>query len=134
MNIDNHPCFDWPTTSVYYRDSCSIIIQFSKNGIGKSISVGIGTSMLYWPNIIRKPAIWLPTMLTSLILGPIGVCLINTTSTSAGAGMGSCGLIGQLSVLETMGYNNPLAYISIFIIQIFLLYLHYKNIKTMKLC
>lgn len=90
----------------------------AKNNIGKTISVGIGTSMLYWPNIIKKPLIWLPTILTSLILGPIGVCLLNTTSTSAGAGMGSCGLVGQISVLEAMGYSNPNTYISIFIIQI----------------
>lgn len=90
----------------------------SKNGISKSISIGIGTSMLYWPNIIKKPAIWLPTILSSLILGPIGVCLLNVTSTSAGAGMGSCGLVGQISMLETMGYDNPLTYVSIFVLQI----------------
>lgn len=90
----------------------------SKNGVSKSISIGIGTSMLYWPNIIKKPAIWLPTILSSLILGPIGVCLLNVTSTSAGAGMGSCGLVGQISMLETMGYDNPLTYVSIFVLQI----------------
>lgn len=90
----------------------------SKNGISKSISIGIGTSMLYWPNIIKKPTIWLPTILSSLILGPIGVCLLNVTSTSAGAGMGSCGLVGQISMLETMGYDNPLTYVSIFALQI----------------
>lgn len=90
----------------------------SKNCISKSISIGIGTSMLYWPNIIKKPAIWLPTILSSLILGPIGVCLLNVTSTSAGAGMGSCGLVGQISMLETMGYDNPLTYVSIFALQI----------------
>ena len=53
-----------------------------------------------------------------MILGPIGVCLLKTTSTSAGAGMGSCGLVGQISVLETMGYDNPMAYIAIFGVQI----------------
>ena len=90
----------------------------SKNPIGKTISVGIGTSMLYWPNIIKKPVIWIPTILTSLILGPIGVCLLNVTSTSAGAGMGSCGLVGQISMLETMGYDNIMTYISIFVLQI----------------
>lgn len=90
----------------------------SKNGLSKSISVGIGTSMLYWSNIIKKPAIWLPTILSSLILGPIGVCLLNVTSTSAGAGMGSCGLVGQISMMETMGYDNPMTYISIFVVQI----------------
>ena len=90
----------------------------AKNPLGKTISVGIGTSMLYWPNIIKKPAIWLPTIISSMILGPIGVCLLNTTSTSAGAGMGSCGLVGQMSVIETMGAANPLTWISIIVIQV----------------
>ena len=90
----------------------------AKNNIGKSISVGIGTSMLYWGNIIKKPAIWLPTIVTSFILGPIGVCLLNTTSTSAGAGMGSCGLVGQISMLEPMGYSNPNTYLSLLLVQI----------------
>ena len=90
----------------------------AKNNIGKSISIGIGTSMLYWPNIIKKPAIWLPTIISSAILGPIGVCLFNTMATSSGAGMGSCGLVGQLSALEAMGYSNINAYISIFGVQI----------------
>lgn len=90
----------------------------AKNSIGKTISVGIGTSMLYWPNIIKKPLIWLPTIISSAILGPIGVCLLNTSSTSAGAGMGSCGLVGQISCLEAMGSSDPLTYISIFVVQI----------------
>lgn len=90
----------------------------AKNSIGKSIGVGIGTSMLYWPNIVKKPVIWLPTILTSFILGPIGVCLLNTKGTSAGAGMGSCGLVGQISSMEVMGYTNYQTYISIFVIQI----------------
>ncbi len=90
----------------------------AKNSIGKSVSVGIGTSMLYWGNIIKKPAIWIPTILASAILGPIGVCLFNTMSTSAGAGMGSCGLVGQISCFDAMGYSNINTYISIFGIQI----------------
>ena len=90
----------------------------AKNPIGKTISVGIGTSMLYWSNIIKKPAIWLPTICSSIILGPIGVCLLNTQSTSAGAGMGSCGLVGQISTIEAMGISNPLTWISIFGVQI----------------
>lgn len=91
----------------------------AKNGLGKSISVGIGTSMLYWPNILKKPVIWLPTIISSAILGPIGVCVFNTICTSAGAGMGSCGLVGQISTLGAMGYLEPFAYLSVFGIQIF---------------
>lgn len=90
----------------------------AKNSVGKSIGIGIGTSMLYWPNIIKKPVIWLPTILASFILGPIGVCLLNTMGTSAGAGMGTCGLVGQISSMEVMGYTNYQTYISIFVIQI----------------
>lgn len=90
----------------------------AKNPIGKSISVGIGTSMLYWSNIIKKPSIWLPTICSSAILGPIGVCLLNTQSTSSGAGMGSCGLVGQLSVIEAMGVNNVYTWLSIILVQI----------------
>lgn len=103
---------------------CAQMIGFAaqsaraKNSIGKTISVGIGTSMLYWPNIIKKPAIWLPTILTSLILGPIGVCLLNTTCTSAGAGMGSCGLVGWIAMFETMPLDSYEIYVSIFVVQL----------------
>ncbi len=90
----------------------------AKNNIGKSIGVGIGTSMLYWPNIIKKPQIWLPTILSSAILGPLGVCLLNTTCTSAGAGMGTCGLVGQIAMFSTMDPSNYEIYVSIFVIQI----------------
>lgn len=90
----------------------------AKNSIGKTISVGIGTSMLYRPNIIRKPAIWLPTICTSFILGPIGVCLLGTTCTSAGAGMGSCGLVGQFAMFSTMNVNSYEIYVNIFVVQL----------------
>ena len=88
----------------------------AKNDLGKGISVAIGTSMLYWPNIIKKPAIWLPTIISSAIISPIGVLLFNITSTTNGAGMGSSGLVGQFSILEAMGYNNIMSYISILFI------------------
>lgn len=90
----------------------------AKNSIGKTISVGIGTSMLYWPNIIKKPVIWLPTILSSFVLGPIGVCLLGTTCSTAGAGMGSCGLVGQLAMFETMNPGSYEIYVSIFVVQI----------------
>lgn len=90
----------------------------AKNSIGKSIGVGVGTSMLYWPNIIKKPVIWLAPILTSFVLGPIGVCFLNTMGTSSGAGMGTCGFVGQISSMQVMGYNNYQTYVSIFVIQI----------------
>ena len=86
------------------------------NNIGKVISIGIGTSMLQFKNILKKPVIWLPTILTSAILGPISTAVFKMTSTPAGAGMGTCGLVGQLGTLESMGYNNPMAYIGILVL------------------
>lgn len=56
------------------------------------------------------------TILTSAILGPISTAVFKMTSTPAGAGMGTCGLVGQLGTLESMGYNNPMAYIGILVL------------------
>ena len=42
---------------------CAQMIGFAvqsfraKNGVGKTLSVAVGTSMLYWPNILKKPSL-----------------------------------------------------------------------------
>ena len=46
------------------------------NSLGMVISIGIGTSMLQFKNILKKPIIWLPTIIASAILGPISTCWI----------------------------------------------------------
>jgi len=75
------------------------------NNIGMVLSIAFGTSMLQFKNILRKPVIWLPTIITSAILGPIFVLLLGTNTTKFGAGMGSSGLVGQLQTLESMSYS-----------------------------
>ena len=82
------------------------ICSFKKNGLSGLLSVGIGTSMLQFTNIIRKPIIWLPTIITSAILGPISTCLLKMTNTSVGAGMGTCGFVGQLEAVEAMNSSG----------------------------
>ena len=37
------------------------------NSIGVVLSIAFGTSMLQFKNILRKPIIWLPTIITSAI-------------------------------------------------------------------
>ena len=69
------------------------------NSIGMVISIGIGTSMLQFKNILKKPVIWLPTIITSAILGPISTCAIKIKCMGANAGMGTAGLVGQRSCL-----------------------------------
>lgn len=78
------------------------ICSYKKNGFSGLISVGIGTSMLQFTNILRKPIIWLPTIICSAILGPISTCLLKMPNTSAGAGMGTCGFVGQFGAVEAM--------------------------------
>ena len=87
------------------------------NNIGKVISVGIGTSMLQFKNILKKPVIWLPTIITSAIMGPIATCLVKVKCNTTGAGMGTCALVGQLGTFSEMG-NTPLTWVSILLIEI----------------
>lgn len=76
------------------------VMSFRDNNIGTSVSVGIGTSMLQFKNIIKKPIIWLPTIIVSAILGPLATCLFKTCCTPSGAGMGTSGLVGIIEVIE----------------------------------
>ncbi|MBE0701061.1 MAG: PTS sugar transporter subunit IIC, partial [Acholeplasmataceae bacterium] len=82
------------------------------NNIGMVLSIAFGTSMLQFKNILRKPMIWLPTIITSAILGPIFVLMLGTTTTKEGAGMGSSGFVGQLQTLFHMNYSG-MAWLSV---------------------
>lgn len=82
------------------------VCSYKKNGLNGVLSVGVGTSMLQFTNILRKPIIWLPTIITSAILGPISTCLFKMTNTPAGAGMGTCGFVGQFGAIEAMSINK----------------------------
>ena len=80
------------------------------NKFGSVIAVGIGTSMLQFKNIIRKPLIWVPTIVVSALLGPIAMLfpydkLVDATGLSVGAGMGTCGLVGPLNFFDAYNYN-----------------------------
>src|SRR5699024_6105149 len=62
--------------------------SYKENGFGGFIAQGIGTSMLQIPNIIRKPSIWLPAIVSSAILGPISTYILKMEGDMVGAGMG----------------------------------------------
>ncbi len=72
------------------------------NNVGMVISIGIGTSMLQFKNILKKPIIWLPTIIASAILGPISTCFIKVTCMGSAAGMGTAGLVGQIGTISSM--------------------------------
>jgi len=84
------------------------------NNIGTVISIGIGTSMLQFKNILKKPLIWLPTIIASAILGPISTCWLRLECMGASAGMGTAGLVGQIGTIDSMGVANWQVWVGIF--------------------
>ena len=77
--------------------------------------------MLQVPNIMRHPQIWLPAILSSAILGPVGTMAANMQNNATGSGMGSAGLVGQLTTYETMIAYDPASTV---LIKILLLQFH----------
>ena len=78
--------------------------------------------MLQVPNIVKKPVIWLPVILSSAILGPVGTVVLHMTSNATGSGMGTAGLVGQIMTWQTMITTEPasVVLIKILVIQIIL--------------
>ena len=89
------------------------------NNIGQIISIGIGTSMLQFKNILRKPVIWLPTIIASAILGPISTCWLKLVCMGPSSGMGTAGLVGQIGTFDSMR-NTWQTWVGIFVLQIIL--------------
>lgn len=83
--------------------------SYRENGLGGALSLGIGTSMLQFPNILKRPQIWLAPTIASAILGPVSTALLKMTNTSTGAGMGTSGLVGQFGAFDAMGTSTTTA-------------------------
>ena len=83
------------------------VLSFRENSWGGLVSQGIGTSMLQMGNIVKNPRIWLPAILTSAVTGPIGTCVfkMEMNGPPVSAGMGTCGLVGQIGVWT--GWLSP---------------------------
>ncbi len=79
------------------------VISYKENGVSGLISQGLGTSMLQIGNIVKKPLIILPPVFASAILGPIATTVLRMENSPVGAGMGTSGLVGQISTLKVMG-------------------------------
>lgn len=77
------------------------VASYRENKVGGLIAQGVGTSMLQVPNIVKKPIIWLPAILSSAIVGPISA-VIGMTNNAVGSGMGTSGLVGQINAYDSM--------------------------------
>ncbi len=92
------------------------VASYRENGFGGLIAQGLGTSMLQIPNIVKKPIIWLPAIVSSAILGPVASAVLKMVSTPVGSGMGSAGLVGQIAAYGAMtegGMSSVMALILI---------------------
>ena len=98
------------------------VASYRENKFGGLVAQGIGTSMLQVPNIVKKPIIWLPAILSSAILGPVGTMVFKMTNNATGSGMGTAGFVGQIMTWQTMTVTEPpmLVLIKILLIQIIL--------------
>ena len=67
--------------------------------------------MLQIPNVMKKPIIMLPMIISSAILGPMSTCLFGLKCGTAGGGMGTSGLVG---VFDLFNYTQGvLGYVGI---------------------
>lgn len=83
------------------------VCSYRENKVGGLASIGLGSSMLLVPNLLKKPVLWIPPTLASAITGPIATCVFKMTQNSAAvsSGMGTCGLVGPIGIVT--GWFNP---------------------------
>ncbi len=77
------------------------VISFRENKWGGIVSQGLGTSMLQMGNIVRKPVIWVAPILASAITGPLSTMLFKLKCSGVAAGMGTCGLVGPIGIIDS---------------------------------
>lgn len=108
------------------------VMSIDDNDIGDVIAIGIGTSMLQFKNIVKKPMIWIPPIITSVVIAPISTCLLNISCSPVGSGMGTAGMVGILEAVNVMGTNYwvPLIVIDL-VAPAFLTYGIYKAFKKL---
>ena len=78
------------------------VMSYRDNKMEGLVAQGLGTSMLQMPNIVRKPIIILPPIISSAILGPVSTIIFKLENTPLGSGMGTSGLVGQISTFTAM--------------------------------
>jgi uncharacterized membrane protein len=83
------------------------VASYRENKVNGLVAQGLGTSMLQVPNIVKNPRIFIPPILTSIILGPMATVVFKMENNPAGGGMGTSGLVGQLMTWQTMAGSRP---------------------------
>ncbi|KAF0226502.1 MAG: phosphotransferase system EIIC [Erysipelotrichaceae bacterium] len=82
-------------------------IGYKDNKISSFVGVGLGTAKLQMANVIKNGWILIPPTFAALIAGPISTTIFKMSNIAVGAGMGTSGLVGQITTLNEMGYTTP---------------------------
>lgn len=82
------------------------VASYRENKVNGLLAQGLGTSMLQIGNIVKKPIIWLPAITASAILGPVSTLLFRMQNNATGSGMGTAGLVGQITTYQTMALTE----------------------------
>ena len=90
------------------------VASVRENGVGGLIAQGVGTSMLQIPNIMKKPVIMLPMIISSAICGPLSTCVFALKCGASGGGMGTSGLVGVFDLFKYT--TDPLGIVGIFVL------------------
>ena len=93
--------------------------SFRENGWSGIISQGIGTSMLQMGNICKNPKIWIPPTFAAAITGPVSTMVFKLKCSGVAAGMGTCGLVGPIGVIDATEWS-PLMWTGLLLICIVL--------------
>lgn len=99
------------------------VASYRENKVNGLLAQGLGTSMLQIGNIVKKPIIWLPAIITSAILGPVSTLVFGMTNNATGSGMGTAGLVGQINTYQDMvsqGADPMVVLIKIIVLHIIL--------------
>ena len=77
------------------------VMSFRENRWGGLVSVGLGTSMLQMPNLVKNPRLWIPPVVASAVTGPLATCVFRMQmyGVAINSGMGTCGLLGPISIV-----------------------------------
>lgn len=94
------------------------VMSFKENKWGGLAAQGLGTSMLQMPNLVKHPVCWLPPVITSAILGPVGV-MFGVISSPVGSGMGTAGLVGPIETYFQMTAAGTYPLITLLLIALF---------------
>ncbi len=81
-------------------------IGYKDNKLSSFVGVGLGTAKLQMSNVIKNGWILVPPTIAAAIAGPVSTMVFKMSNIAVGAGMGTSGLVGQITTLNEMGFTT----------------------------